>query len=247
VTTLAEHVRGIPEFNQLGYTDKIRYFAWYVHDMEGREFFEQADITACFKTLGMERPNSLGPYMSGLASRTPPELLRSRKGYQLEHRARQRLADLYGARPTTVEIHKLLAELPPKLNNPVEKAFLEETLVCFTVGAFRAAVVMCWNLVYEHLCDYVLASKLTEFNAQLRIAFPRASRITGRDDFAELKESQMLEVCRGAGITAPSVNRLLCEKLARRNAAAHPSGVVITQLSAEEMINDLVVNVVLKY
>jgi hypothetical protein len=247
VTTLAEHVRGIPGFNDLGYTDKIRYFAWYVHNMAAKEFFEQADITACFKILGMERPNSLGPYINSLASRTPPELLRSRKGYQLEHRARQRLADLYGARPATIEVHKLLAELPPKLTNPVEKTFLEETLLCFRVGAFRAAVVMCWNLAYEHLCDYVLASKLTEFNAQLRIAFPRASQITGRDDFADLKESQVLEVCRGAGITAPSVHRLLGEKLARRNAAAHPSGVMITQLSAEEMINDLVINVVLKY
>lgn len=247
MTTLADHVRGISEFNDLGWTDKIRFFAWYVQDVEGKEFFEQADITACFKTLGMERPSSLGPYMSSLTSKSPPDLMRTRKGYHLEHRARQRLADAYGSRPATIEVHKLLADLPAKLTNPVEKVFLEETLLCFQVGAFRAAVVMCWNLTYEHLCDYVLASKLTDFNAQIRIALPRAGQIAGRDDFADLKESQVLEVCRGAGITSPSVHRLLGEKLARRNAAAHPSGVVITQVSAEEMIIDLVTNVVLKY
>ncbi|HVV82091.1 MAG TPA: hypothetical protein VHE35_03385 [Kofleriaceae bacterium] len=247
MTTLDDYVRRIPGFTDLGHTDKIRFFAWYVHDVEGKEFFEQADITACFKKLGMERPGSLGSYMASLASRTPPEVLRGRKGYQLEHRARQRLSDSYSARPATVEVHKVLGELPMKLSNPVEQAFLEETLLCFKVGAFRAAVVMCWNLTYEHMCDYVLASRLADFNTKLRLAFPRARPIAGRDDFAELKESQMLEVCRGAGITTPSVNRLLGEKLARRNAAAHPSGVVVTQVSAEEMILDLVTNVVLKY
>lgn len=244
---LTDHVRRVDRFNDLNYTDKIRFFAWYVQDVEGKEFFEQADITACFKTLGMERPSSLGPFMASLSTRTPPEFLRSRKGYQLEHRARQRLSDAYSARPATVDVHKLLADLPKKLSNPVEKAFLEETLLCFKVGAFRAAVVMCWNLAYEHLCDYVLASKLTEFNAQLRLAFPRAGQIAVRDDFSDLKEAHVLQVCRGAGITAPSVHKLLDEKLSRRNAAAHPSGVVLTQVSAEEMIVDLVTNLMLKY
>jgi hypothetical protein len=247
VTGLSDRVRNVTGFDGLGYTDKIRFFAWFLQDVVGKEHFEQSDITDCFKALNLERPSSLGPFMKNLSSGTPPQLLRSRKGYQLEHRARHRLADAYGARPATVEVHKLLAELPGKLTNPIEAAFLEETLLCFRVGAFRAAVVMCWNLTYEHVCDYVLAAKLVEFNAQLRTAFPRAAVVVGRDDFADLKESQVLEVCRGAGITAPSVHRLLGEKLARRNAAAHPSGVVITQLSAEEMITDLITNVVLKY
>lgn len=247
MTTLADHVRGIPGFNDLGHTDKIRYFAWFVHEVDGKAFFEQADITTCFKELGMERPSSLGPFMNSLISRKPPELLRSRKGYQLEHRARERLAATYGSRLVTVEVHKLLADLPAKVTNPVERAFLEETLLCFKVGAFRAAVVMCWNLTYEHLCDYVLTSKLIEFNTQFRIALPKAGQIVARDDFADLKEVRVLEVCRGAGITSPSVHRILDEKLARRNAAAHPSGVTITQVSAEEMIVDLVTNVVLKY
>ena len=42
------------------------------------------------------------------------------------------------------------------------------------------------------------------------------------------------------------LQRTLSEKLGKRNMAAHPSLVVITQYQAEDVISDLVNNVILK-
>ena len=126
--------------------------------------------------------------------------------------------------------------------------FLEETLICFKNAAFRAAVVMAWNLAYDHLCVWIHTKHLAAFNTRLPIRFPKADLqpIVNRDDFTEMKESQVIEACRSAGIITGSVFKVLDEKLKKRNLAAHPSGIAISQLTAEEMIHDLVENVILK-
>jgi hypothetical protein len=92
-------------------------------------------------------------------------------------------------------------------------------------GAFRAAMVMAWNLAYSHLCDFVLKI----------------------DDFAdELKESEVIAICASARIITGDMQNVLNVGLRRRNTAAHPSRSHITQLQAEAHIEDLVQNFVLK-
>lgn len=67
------------------------------------------------------------------------------------------------------------------------------------------------------------------------------------DDLAEkLKESQVIEICNSAGVFNSDVHRISGEKLGRRNSAAHPSNVAIGQLQAQNFIDDLVKNVVIK-
>lgn len=126
--------------------------------------------------------------------------------------------------------------------------YLNEALLCFRVKAYRASIVMAWNLAYDHLCELILAKQLPSFNLQLPKTFSKAeiTTITNRDDFMFLKESQVLQVAKSANIISPNVHKIMKEKLDRRNIAAHPSGVEISQLSAEDFIRDLVVNVVLK-
>jgi hypothetical protein len=67
------------------------------------------------------------------------------------------------------------------------------------------------------------------------------------DDFGDmLKESEVIRIAKSATIISNDVAKILDEKLGRRNSAAHPSGVRIEQLQAEDFIDDLVKNVVLK-
>ena len=66
------------------------------------------------------------------------------------------------------------------------------------------------------------------------------------EDFnEELKESQIIAICNSAGIITSNIHRILEAKLSRRNSAAHPSGLSISQLQAEEFVDDLIRNVVL--
>jgi hypothetical protein len=93
----------------------------------------------------------------------------------------------------------------------------------------------------------VLTKKLAEFNGQLPKTYPKAdiSVIATKEDFSELKESQVMQVCRSANITSKDVHKVLKEKLDRRNTYAHPSTITLAPQTAEEYIIDLVNNGVL--
>ena len=111
---------------------------------------------------------------------------------------------------------------------------------------------MCWNLAFHHLCTVVLAKHLVAFNQQWPITLSnhhtkaKIKAIAKMDDFSELKESEVLQICRSAGILSVNTYNVMKEKLEKRNAAAHPSDVEITQAQAEVYIDDLIRNAALK-
>lgn len=245
---LCDLVNSIPNFASSSHAEKIKLFAWYLHHWQKQDRFNQAGIRACYDELHLDKPSDVSPYLAQLQTRKPKEVIRDRRGFYLEKRVRDQLEEKYGKRSTAIQLDKLLLDLPDKVPSLVERVFLEEALICFRYGAFRAAIVMSWNLAFDHLCSYVLASHLVDFNAQLPITFPksRISSISSKDNFSELKESEVLQVCKSANIISSSLHKILVEKLNRRNIAAHPSSVTITQLQAEDYMTDLVNNVVLK-
>ena len=247
MTGLDTHARGVLGFAELNTAEQIRYFCWFLHDVAGRSHFEQSDLSGCFTELALRKPSSMGAYVSKMTRRA--ELLRDRDGYRLERNTLDALRTRFGMRSATIQVHRLLADLPAKLTNIDEREFLDETLRCFQHGAYRAAIVMAWNLAFAHLCEHVLTARLADFNSRLPLVYPKEKlqQMQRRDDFSELKESQVLSVCRSASITTPSLGRLLDGKLALRNAAAHPSGVKINQVTAEAAIIELVENVILKF
>jgi hypothetical protein len=235
-------------FARWTHADKIRLFAWHLHEHEQKETFAAAHIEDCYESLRMAPPSNIGPFLKAMRNRKPPELLGSSGGLYLEGAVREDFAKKYGQRPVTVYVQKLLADLPSKIAAVGEKVYLEEALICFQHKALRAAIVMTWNMAFDHLCELVFSKHLPAFNAQLPRSFPKAdpSAVSKRDDLGELKESQVLQVCKSAGIISGPVHKILKEKLDRRNIAAHPSEVLVPQLTAEEYITDLVENVVLK-
>jgi hypothetical protein len=73
------------------------------------------------------------------------------------------------------------------------------------------------------------------------------NKIASMDDFNdELKEHQVLEICRDADIIEKNVYNVMHPALIRRNACAHPRGLHIDQLQTDAYISDLINNAVLK-
>jgi len=111
---------------------------------------------------------------------------------------------------------------------------------------------MTWNVAYSHLCDHVLAKRLADFNARWEVCFPGMHKktvkaVTKMDDFNdELKESEVIAICRDAGIITKNIYNIMHAALGRRNAAAHPSSVIIDQLQTDAYIVDLIQNVILQ-
>ena len=246
---LADVVNAISDFDAWTHSDKIKFFAWFLHTHEEKETFKATDISRCYDAVNASPPSSVGPFVAAMVKRKPPEALGSNaKGFKLEKRVRDDLDTRFGQRPTAVYVDRLLAGLPDRIPNVDQQGYLEEALVCFRNAAFRAAIVMTWNLAYDHICELVLAKHLPDFNVQLPKSYPKADilAITKREDFELLKESQVLQVCAAANIISGNVHKIAKEKLVRRNIAAHPSGIVTTAATAEEFVRDLVENVVLK-
>ena len=159
----------------------------------------------------------------------------------------------YGEHDITVNIRQMVKELPDKVPDVGEKDFMKEALICLRHGASRAAIIMIWNIAFYHLGTYVLKHKLAEFNAAYRLRYPKkwqdakVQTIANYDDFSiDLRESEVIEVCRSANIINPNLYKILTEKLGKRNAAAHPSTVRVTQVQAEAFIDELIRNAVLE-
>lgn len=249
---LEDLVSRIPEYSKWTHAEKIKFFAWFLHTHKNRDRVTGAEIRACFDALNDERPTSISPFLVAMEKKNPKEAIRDSAGYRLAKSVRDDLDARYAQRGTTVQVEKLLADLPGKVPNRAESDFLAEALVCFRNQAFRASIVMTWNLTFFHLCNYVLTRKLTDFNTEYPKRYPgihkkaKAPTIINYDDFAsDLKESEVIEICRSANIITREQYNALDRQIGRRNSSAHPSTTVITMLQAEEFIHDLVTNVVL--
>ena len=249
---LEQLVESIENFDGWGHGEKLKFFAWYIHAQKRRDRFDPAALRSCYEEVGIEKPTNINPYIATLERKKPKDILRDDKGLYLPKHVKDNFEQRYGKRESTVLITNLLTNLPQQVPDLAQRTFLDEALTCFRHEAFRAAMVMAWNLAYHHLCDFVLKNKLAVFNQRWPLNYPgqhknAQKQIAKMEDFAdELKESEVIAICASARIVTGDMQKVLNVGLHRRNIAAHPSSSTITPLQAEAHIEDLVLNFVLK-
>lgn len=229
--------------------DLVKLFAWHLHTDRNQEHFTAAQVGSCYEKLHLDKPTAFGPYVAQLEKRR--DILRSAAGLRLSKAVRDDLAARYSFHPITVITRAALMNLPATVPSVEEREFLSEALICYGSGANRAAVVMTWNLTYDHLLHFVLAHHLADFNTNWPKRFPKEHReckvsaMAKLDDFTELKESIVIEICRSSGIITADVFKVLKQSLDTRNSAAHPSSFKVKQVDVEAYISTTVHNVVL--
>jgi len=243
---LPEFVGQVDNFEGLAPREKIRLFAWWLHAHKGVGLFSNNDIRDCYKLLHL-LPDQIAKYLGRMVSNG--DLMKERGAFKLGRAVRIQLDAKYGVHQTVAQVDKILTELPAKVPNLAERTFLDEALKCYRVQAFRACVVMTWNLAYNHLLNWLLADsvRLTKFNAAIakRNSKKAALVISKYDDFEDLKEREVIDICNISNLFNSSVYKILVAKLDRRNISAHPSSVVIVQAQADDVVTDLINNVVL--
>jgi hypothetical protein len=244
---LNEFIREIDGFGTWQFVDKIKLFAWFLHTHKQQSRFSGTDIRICFTDTGSAPPSSISPFLLDQVKKKPPQMLRDGGGFFLERSVREDFDRRYGQRAITVQVHATLRDLPAKLPDLEEREYLEEALRCLKATAYRAAIVMCWNVAYDHLCDQIVKKHLNAFNTQLAAQFTKQKIVVSvREDFYEINEARVIEVSRSAGIVDKNVFAVLDASLKTRNRAAHPSGSTFLQPQAENYILDLLNNAVLK-
>ncbi len=245
---LADFVQQVDGFDGLSPKDKIKVFGWYLHVHKALASFDNGAIRACFKQLHLTSPD-VSVYLPRMAAAKPPKLLKERSKYRLARGVRSELDKKYGVHQSVVHVSKLLSDLPDSVPDIAERAFLREALACYRAEAFRACIVMSWNLAFDHLLRWILAdmTRLSDFNAAIMRRFPKKTgvSISSIEHFEELKEAEVVDICQTAALISKNTTEILREKLKKRNMAAHPSQVTIQQSQADDVITDLVNNVVL--
>jgi hypothetical protein len=245
---LGELVEQVAEFNTAAPKEKIKLFAWWLHTHGGKEFFGPAEIRQCFDKLHIDEPASLATYLTRLAD--AKDLIAERGKFKLGRTVRSEMDKKYGVHHSVVAVSKILTDLPAKVPTVEQRAFLQEALTCYKFQAYRACIVMTWNLAYAHLVDYILNDprRLADFNAAITKKYPKKTNlvVSKYDDFTEeLSERETVEIANVANTFNSVVFRILKKELDRRNIAAHPSNVVVSQHQADDMVSELVNNVVL--
>ncbi len=250
--TVKEFVALVPGFAGLQHPDKILHFGWHLHTYGIKERFDQAAVRACYRGEHLPEPN-YSEQFKRLVEKRPKVLLQDNGGYRLEHSTRAKLDEKYGEHETTIAVSKLLKELPGKVANEAERIFLKEAISCYHHKNFRAAIIMAWNLTYDHMARWIVAdpARLSAFNSKIAQRLnPNSKRggttISKREDFEQLEEKEMIDIMALAGLL-PSMNtkKILEMQLTRRNMVAHPSLVATDAPQADDAVTSLVQNVVL--
>jgi hypothetical protein len=242
--TLGELVRRVEKFDETGPTDRVRLFAWYLLRQARQERFGVPDIAKCFDDLHLHRPTNVRQLVVQLQGR---DFIKDRLGLRGAKEFLERFDGLYLERHETLEVEKLLVDLPARLPSSVQKMYLEEAVTCFRAKAFRAAVVMTWNVAYDHLVETIATKHLSAFNSHAPAAgVGKVKLIANRLDFQRWQESDVIKVANTAAIITKEVAKVFAEKLGKRNSAAHPSGSTFNKLQTEEFISDLIENAMLK-
>jgi hypothetical protein len=245
LTSVVEFIKPVGALSTKSAPQQVNILGWYLHVVKEQEHFTTAQIGACFDAAHVARPANIASTLAKLVA--SKAVLRSSSGFRLSASSRTAMEKVLPKRPTTVVTTAILDGLLVKVTNPIQKTFLHETLVCYKHGAYRAAVIMAWNLVYSDVLDRILTHHLAQFNKGVGTNNLKTA-ITRREDFENfsVKESEIIRIGRATGVLGKETTKALEEKLGKRNTAAHPSNIVVNEATANEVIFDLVQNVLLK-
>jgi hypothetical protein len=245
---LSDFVLQVDNFDALPPRELIKVFSWFLHTHRDKQQLDNEAIRGCFKEIHLNIPN-VAMYVSRMNCLKPPELIKERNGFKLSRSVRTALDSKYGVHSSTIQVSKLLTDLPIQVPNLLERAFLVEAIKCYRVEAYRACIVMTWNLAFDHFLHWILSDpkRLSDFNSAIVRRFPKKTAfiICSQDQFEDLKESEVIEIALTASLASKNIIEILREKLKRRNIAAHPSQVIVTQSQADDVVTDLVNNVIL--
>jgi len=246
--TVANLLDKVDQFEKLFDKDQIKLLAYFHCTAHSKEYFTTTDVKDEFDVQKLKQPINISDTLSRLSKISPPIILKDNRGWTFHRTSKKELNEIYLGTTHKREISATLRELLKIIDGNEQKAFLEEAISCFEIKAFRASIIMTWILTLDIIYEYILSAKLTQFNAAIQ-AHGRYKKITiaKKDDFGDIKESDLIELCRGGGVITGDIRKILVEKLDFRNTCAHPNTIIVLESKVIAFIEDLITNVIKKY
>lgn len=199
---------------------------------------EQAGVRA----KSFSNPSASLARAKGLALRTPA-------GWEISEGGRQRLIDL-GVESLAVGVAAVARDIrlhASKVPDEQTRAFLDEAIRCFEMRLHRSAVVMSWLAAVYTLQAYVVANRLTEFNAEAIRVDSRWRAAKSIDDLSRMKEADFFDRLVTISVVGKNVKQQLKVCLDLRNACGHPNSMKLGDNMVAAHIETLLLNVFTRF
>lgn len=187
--------------------------------------------------------------VSSMLSRSNGVAIRTDRGWELTNIGKERVAQLAGAAVSsfTPKIASGLRSHLSSISNHETAAFLEEAIRCYETKLYRSAVVLTWVGAIAVLYDYVMAHKLVEFNAEAAKRNTKWKNAKIKDDLANVKEHDFLQILHAISAIGKSVKDELEGCLKFRNGCGHPNSLKIGESRVSGHIETLMLNIFSKF
>lgn len=110
-----------------------------------------------------------------------------------------------------------------KVSDQDAREFLEEAILCVSVGALRAAIVFVWVAAIAEVKARVWAAGPRAVNGSIQSRNPNAKKLSRHDDLLKVQEVEILQVAQDVGVLDKSQHTILKQALDTRNQCGHPN------------------------
>lgn len=241
--TLGEFLHPLSKASQRDLVLAVMYF---LKRYEGSEAVTTADIKAAFTTAKHARGKKI-QHAAVLNQAVPfvhsPGSDGTRLLWSLTETGDGHIRGILGLPADQPEIEhdvSTLQAVASRLADPTVRGYVEEAILCLRVGALRAAIVFMWSGAASALRDAVWASGAMAIDAAIKSHNPKARDFKKRDDFAYIKDVELLQVAEDLGAIDKTEKKLLGNALDVRNACGHPTNYNPGPKKASAFIEDLV-------
>jgi hypothetical protein len=115
-----------------------------------------------------------------------------------------------------------LRKLAAKIPDPEVQQYVDEAILCLSVGALRAATVFLWVGAVMSLRDRVWAKGAPAIDTALKNHNPKARDFKKQDDFSYVNDAALLQIAEDLAVLDKSQKTLLGHALDLRNNCGHP-------------------------
>jgi len=182
---------------------------------------------------------------SDILRRAKGRAFRTRAGWELAEDGKKRVRKIISQilrQPTSKLLPTLRAHLT-NIHDPDIAKLALEAIQCCEARLSRAAVVLSWVGAVALLYDYVVKSKLSEFNKDAQRRFSNWKPAKTADDLANMSEYNFLQVLHAVSVIGKNVKQELEARLKLRNACGHPSSLKVSETMVAAHVESLIVNV----
>lgn len=183
--------------------------------------------------------------VSEILSRKKGFCLQVLGGYEIAEKGLARLRELglNSLSPTAIRVAVDLRGHLDNIRDNDTRAFVEEAITCYEMRLYRSAIVMSWLSAMDILKKQVVASHLSDFNAEAKRINVKWKEAKNSDDLGAMNEGDFLNRISGISMIGKSRKLELERALNLRNGCSHPNSLKVGQNQVAAHMECLILNV----